>query len=214
MDGDLLAEPFERVLSLQLLQLDWSVLIQELVQRQVSAAHTNLDIVLLYLDSDPLGTELVDAFGLAHKHDFKLGSLGIVVDELCELAVDHVVFHGDVDGYSLLQINDVLLQRLDFNLGVLQLLQQFQTDLVTLVHFLLHLDDVVRCILKFVLQLCFLLHEYLHVRAQCRVLILQLVDFLLLNPVLLFLYLDFLLLNLEFFVLNFKFLLLCHADLL
>lgn len=80
-----------------------------------------VDSVFVNSDIDSLSSELVNAFTLSHEHDFELVSLGIVVDVLCQLFVDQVISHGDVDRYSLLQFDDVLLEHFDLSLSILQL---------------------------------------------------------------------------------------------
>lgn len=148
LDGDLLAESLYWVLSLKLLELYRCVLVQELVDREVAAAHSDFDVVLLHFDCDSLGTELIDAFALPHEHYLELGALWIIVDELCQLSVNVVLLDWDVDGNPLLQVHDVLLERLDLNLGILQLFQQLQRRLVCFVDFLFELKDVIRAIFE------------------------------------------------------------------
>ena len=48
-------------------------------------------------DVDLLGSELVDALGLAQEHNLQLGALGVIIDVLGELLVDGVVLDRDVD---------------------------------------------------------------------------------------------------------------------
>jgi hypothetical protein len=63
----MLVETLQRVFALQFLELDGCVLVQELVDREVSATDTDVDLVFLDLDGDALGTELVDAVALPHE---------------------------------------------------------------------------------------------------------------------------------------------------
>ena len=109
LDDDLLTESLDRVLSLQLLKLDGSVLIEELIDRKISSTNSKLDMVLFNLGGDSLGTKSVDTLGLSHEHDLELGSLGVVVDVLSKLPVDRITLDWDVNGNSLLEIDDVLL---------------------------------------------------------------------------------------------------------
>ena len=102
LDGNFLTESLQRVLSLELLELSRRVLIQELVQGEVAAANSDFDVVLLDLDSDSLGSKLVDALRLAHEHNLELGPLGVVVDEFSELSVDWVLLDWNVNSDSLL----------------------------------------------------------------------------------------------------------------
>ena len=148
MHGNLLGEALQRVLSLKLLQFLRGVLVEELVNGEETAADTNLDVVLLDLDHDLLGAELVHASRLPHEHDLELGALRIVVDVLSKALVSGILSHGDVDSDSLLQVDDVLLQRLDLNLSVLELLKQLQRGLVGLVDLLLEREDVVGGLLE------------------------------------------------------------------
>ena len=65
-----------------LLKFDWRVLLEELIDREITSANSDFDIVLLDLDSAPLRAELVDTFRLAHKHNLQLVAIRIVVDVL------------------------------------------------------------------------------------------------------------------------------------
>ena len=46
------------------------------------------DLVVLDLDEDLSGAELVDALGFAQEHDFEPLSVGVVVDEICQFKID------------------------------------------------------------------------------------------------------------------------------
>jgi hypothetical protein len=70
-------------------------------------------------------------------------SLWVVVDELSELLVDNVILDWDVDGNSLLKLDDVVLEGLNLNLGILELSKEFEGSLVGLIDFLLKFKDVV-----------------------------------------------------------------------
>jgi hypothetical protein len=179
LHGDLLRELLQRVLALQLLQLGRGVLVQELVDREVTTTDTDVDLVLVDADPDPLGAKLVDTLVLPHEHDLELLPLGVVVDELSETLVDRIVLHRDVDCDTLLQLNDVVFEGLDLDLGILELPEELQTGLVGLVDLVLHLHDVVRCDLELVyhvgllrIKLCDVLPGRaqlgLHVRLLCN----------------------------------------------
>ena len=149
LNGDLLTESLDWVLSLELLEFNRCVLIQEFVERKVATANTDLDVVFLYFDSNSLRTELVDTFALPHEHYLELGALWIIVDELSQFAVNVVLLHWDIHSNSLLQVNDVLLEGVNLDLSILELLEQLQRCLICLVDFLFKLKDVVSAILKF-----------------------------------------------------------------
>lgn len=80
-------------------------------------------------------------------------SLRVVVDELSELAVDGVVLDGDVDSDSLLELDDVVLQCLNFDFGILELSQELEGCLVGAVDLVLEFKDIVRGSLKLLLEL-------------------------------------------------------------
>ncbi len=82
-----------------------------------------VDLILLNSDIDTLGSELIDALALSHKHNLELCPFRIVVDILCELAVDGIVLHWDIHSDALFQFNDVVLKGLDLGFGVLELAQ-------------------------------------------------------------------------------------------
>ena len=153
LDGDLLGHALQGVLSFKLLELLGSVLLKEGVDREEATADTDLDVVLLNLNHDLSGAELVDTLGLSHEHDLQLASFGVVVDVLGEALVDGIFLDGNVDSDSLLEINDVLLERFNLDLGILQLLEELERSLVGSVHLLLKVDDVLGRLIKLLLEL-------------------------------------------------------------
>ena len=145
----LLCESLHRIIAFQLLELHRRVLVQELVNRKVTAADPNADPVLVDLDVDTLATELVNTLGLAHKHDLKLLAVRVIVDVLSDFLVNLVALDWDVDGDTRLQVNDIVAK--NFNLlvgllaplfGLLQLGQQVKTLLLRAIEQLLQLQDV------------------------------------------------------------------------
>lgn len=153
LDGNLLGQALQRVLSFKLLELLGSVLLEEGIDRQETTTDTDLDVVLLNLDHDLSGAELVDTGGLSHEHDLQLASFGVVVDVLGETLVDIILLDRNVDSDSLLEVNDVLLERFNLDLGILQLLEELKRSLVGSVHLLLEVDDVLGRLIKLLLEL-------------------------------------------------------------
>ena len=133
-------ESLDRVISFQLLELNGSVLIKELVNRKIPTSNTNLDLIFLDLDCDSLGSELVNTLRLTHEHDLQFTALRIVVDILSQFLVSDVILDWNVDGNPLLQVNNVLLESGNLNLGFLQLLENFKRNLIGFVDLLLHLQ--------------------------------------------------------------------------
>jgi hypothetical protein len=117
LDGHSLVVSLEGVVTAVLLELNRGVLVEELIDRQVTTTNSDVDLVLVHTDGDSLGTELVDTVRLTHEHDLKLLSIGEVVDVLSETLVDAVSLDGDVDGNARLEVNNVLLQGLDLHHG-------------------------------------------------------------------------------------------------
>ena len=124
LDGNLLSESLEWVVTLKDLELTWSVLVQELVNGEESTANLDEDLASLDLDHHATGAELVDALRLAHEHDLQFLAVGVVVDVLGELQVDRVGLDRDVDGDALLKVNDVGLKRLALSLEITDSLEQ------------------------------------------------------------------------------------------
>ena len=143
MNGYFLTESLKWVFSLQLLKLDWGVLVQELINGEISSSDSDLDVVLLHLHSDSLGSELIHSFRLSHEHDLEFGSLWVVVNEFSQFLVHGILLHWDVNGDSLLQVNYVLLESLNLSLSILQLLQQLEGSFVSFINFLFKLKNVV-----------------------------------------------------------------------
>ena len=135
-------------------------MIEELVKGKVTSTNSDFDIVLFDLDGNSLGTELVNTFRLAHEHDLELRSLGVVVNEFSKLSVDWVFLHWNVNSDSLLEVNDVLLKRINLDLGILQLLQELQRSLVSLVDLLFKFENVVGRIVKLSLEALLLGEEF------------------------------------------------------
>ena len=161
LDGNLLAESLQGILSFELLELSWSVLVQEFVQREVTTANSDFNVIFLDLDSDSLGSELVDSLGLTHEHDLELGSFRVVIDEFSQLSIDWILLDWDVNSNSLLQVDDVLLEGINFNLSILELLQELKRGLVSLVNFFLKFKNVVSSIVKFSLEILLLSEQFL-----------------------------------------------------
>ena len=160
LDGNSVSHPAEWILSLKLLKLSWSILVQELIEREEATTHADLDIVLFYLHGDPLRSELIDSLRLAHEHDLELLTVWVVVDVLCEFLINRVTFHWDIDGNARFQIDDVLMKRVDLVLvifdlvfRILQLLQHVKLRRLGIVELFLKLNDVRRCTLKLFLEL-------------------------------------------------------------
>ena len=103
-------ESLDGVISLQLFKLNGSVLIKELVNRKVTSANTNLNVIFFNLDCNSLRSKLVDTLRLTHEHDLELLAIGVVVDVLRQLLVDDIALHWDVDCDARLEVNDVLAQ--------------------------------------------------------------------------------------------------------
>ena len=171
LDGNTLAHPLKWILALQLLQLSWRVLIQELVDAEVASTNLDQDLAALDLDAHSLLTKLVDTLRLAHKHDLKFAALGIVVDVIAQSFVHSIRLNRDVNGNAGLKINNVLLK-------VLDLLEELKTSLIRLEALVLDLLNIVRSFLELDLQLSLfrvdllilalklfvLLHNYINVR--------------------------------------------------
>ena len=95
-------------------------------------------------------------------HNLQLLLVRVVVDILGQLGVDEVIFNGNVDSDSFLDVHDlllfvakVLLLHLSQLLQLLHLLQQLQARLVRLEAPLLQLHDVVCRSLHGALQVLF-----------------------------------------------------------
>ena len=171
LDGNTLAHPLKWILALQLLELSWRVLIQELVDAEVASTNLDQDLAALDLDAHSLLTKLVDTLRLAHKHDLKFAALGIVVDVIAQSFVHSIRLNRDVNGNAGLKINNVLLK-------VLDLLEELKTSLIRLEALVLDLLNIVRSFLELDLQLSLfrvdllilalklfvLLHNYINVR--------------------------------------------------
>jgi len=116
----LLVETFEGIVTLKLLKLNGSVLIKELINRQVTSTDTDVDLVSVNSDGDSLGAELVNTIALTHEHNLQLLAVREVVNVLCKAFVNGVALDWDVDSNARLQVNDVLLKGLNLHHGGFQ----------------------------------------------------------------------------------------------
>jgi hypothetical protein len=110
LNGDLLRELLQRVVSRLLLELDRGILVNELVDGHVTTTDANLNLVLDDFHLNTLGSELVDTGAFAHEHDLELGSVRVVVDVLSDLHVNGIVTDGHVDCETGLKLDDVGLE--------------------------------------------------------------------------------------------------------
>lgn len=132
LDSNALVEAPEWVLTLKLLKLHWRVLVQELIDGEITTSDLDQDLAALDLDADTLRAKFVDTVSLAHEHDLELVAVGVVVDVLCKLHVDGVGLDRDVDSDAGLKVDDVSLERLNLTFQVLYLLQQLEAGTVGL----------------------------------------------------------------------------------
>ena len=123
LDSNFFWETLYWVFAVQSLHLNRRILIQELINRKISSANSNLDIILLNLHSNLFGSKLVHAFRFSHEHNLQILPLWIIVDELGEASVHLVVFYWNIHRNPMLQINNILLKRFKFIFSALQLLQ-------------------------------------------------------------------------------------------
>ena len=117
LNRHLLIEAFEGVIAFELLKFNGSVLVKELINRQVATTNSDVNLVGVDTDGNTLGTELIDSIALTHEHDLKLLSVREVVDVLSETLINLISFNRDVDSNARLQVNDVLLQGLNLHHG-------------------------------------------------------------------------------------------------
>lgn len=178
--GDLLLEAFHGVFALKFLELNGGVLVQEFVNAQVAAADSDVDLIFVDFDADTLAAEVVNTLGFTHKHNLKLLAIRVVVDVLSNLFVDLVIFDGDVNCDSRLQVNDVVAEDLDFllhvvavTLGSSQVLQQVQLVNLRLVEFVLEVSDALSGTVQVILQCLLQLLELLAVSYNHLVLVLD-----------------------------------------
>jgi len=104
LDGYSLVESSHWVLSFELLELNWSVLVKELVDREVPSTNSDVDSIHVDSDWDFLGTELVNTLGLSHEEDLQLLSLWEIVDVLSQLFIDRVLLNWNINRNLCLQI--------------------------------------------------------------------------------------------------------------
>ena len=82
LESDAIGHAAHGVFAFQLLEFNGCVLIKELVEGEIAAAHLDLNLVSDTAHPDTLSTELVHAFRLPHEHDFQLLAVRVVIDVL------------------------------------------------------------------------------------------------------------------------------------
>ena len=80
-----------------------------------------VNLVLVNSNSNSLRSELIDTLTFSHKHNLKLLSVRVVVDELSKSLVNNIILNWDIDSNSLLQFNDVVLEGFNFDFSIFQL---------------------------------------------------------------------------------------------
>ena len=102
---------------------------------------------------------MIDSLRLAHEHNFELLTVWVVIDVLRKFLISRISLHRNVNGYAGFQIDDILLERvdlviaiLDLVFSILQLLQHVKLRGLRVVEFLFELNDVRRCTLKLFLE--------------------------------------------------------------
>jgi len=159
-------EALHWVLALKFFKLNWSVLVQELVNGEETTTDTDVDSVLVNLDQDTLASELVDTLAFTHEHDLQPVPVWVVVDVLSDLLVNLVILDWDVDSDARLQVDDVVAENLNlalhffnraFRLG--QQLKQLELLLLNLKELLLKVLDVLESLTMALLKLSLLFKE-------------------------------------------------------
>ena len=125
------------------LELDHHVLVQELVDGEVSTADADLKLALAETDLDSLGSILVLAGGFSLEHKLELVAIGEVVDEVSQLAIHWIVHDRNIDSDLPLEVHAVHLEGVDLLRLVLDLGEERQADLVGLHHAILQLGHVI-----------------------------------------------------------------------
>ena len=142
-------------------QLRRRVLVQELVDRQVSTADLDHDLATLDPYVDPARAKLIDAFRLAHEQDLELFLVRVVVDVVAERYVGDIRLDRYVELHLVGNIVEDVGELLDVQAelvvfpteaGVIvpellvelaHLIEQLEARLVGHVQFLLNLQHVV-----------------------------------------------------------------------
>lgn len=107
LNGSLIAETIEDIISLNLFNLQIRVLIDELVNVHVTSTDTNEYLLtLLDLNVNSLLSELVDTFRFSEEHDLHLFSFGVSIDVGGQCFINFVMLVGDIHSLSLLKESD------------------------------------------------------------------------------------------------------------
>jgi len=127
-------------------------LIKELINAKEASANLDVDAIFVNLDIDFLAAKFIDTLTLTHEHDLELLTVGVVVDVFGQAAVNLIILHRDVNSNTRFQVNDVLLERFDFDFTLLEGVEQLEGVTVGLVNLVFESSHVTSCSEKVVLQ--------------------------------------------------------------
>ena len=86
------------------------MLVEELVNTHVAASYSDQYLAFFDADIDSFAAKFVDTCAFPHKHHLKFATVRVVVDELCHLMIDSIIFQRHIDRHSSLQLYDIVLQ--------------------------------------------------------------------------------------------------------
>ena len=167
------SHPSNWAASIKFVNLRLGVLIDKLIDVNVAAPNSDLECFPVLSNLDLLCTEIVDALASNQtlEHDSEFGTIRVMVQVLCHLAIDRVTSDGEVD--TELHAGDFLFETCDLNLGILELLEQLKVDFLRFVHLLFHFEHIIIDRLQLGLHLCLGLHGIFNVGSQRLILLLK-----------------------------------------
>ena len=107
LDGNLLIEALHSIFAIEFLKLYRSVLIKELINREIATTDFDMNLVSFTLYRYTSLAKFVHSSRLSQEHYLKLLSIRIVIDILGELFVDRVIINRDIDSNPRLKLHDV-----------------------------------------------------------------------------------------------------------
>ena len=105
--GQLPGEFLQGISPLDFLELNHHVLVQELIDREISAADSDLKLAFAEANLDSLGSILVLAGRFPLEHKLELVAIREVVDEVSQLAINRIIHDWDIDSDLSLEVHAV-----------------------------------------------------------------------------------------------------------
>ena len=119
---------------------------------------------------------MIDARTFTHKHYLQFVPIGVVIDKVCDLAIEWVRLNRQVNGYLFLELDDVVFERSVLELHITHHFESIQAALIRIIHALLEPLHVLAHAKLLLLKPVARFGDFGELHGHCCVFILELVD--------------------------------------